>query len=67
MGGRFEREVDSIYLGGGTPTVLESGQLQRIFDAVRAQFSVTTDAEVTVECAPGTLTPEMLETLLVAE
>src|ERR1700720_2807292 len=29
------REVDSIYLGGGTPTVLDAGQLQRIFDAVR--------------------------------
>ena len=39
MGGQFEHEVDSIYLGGGTPTVLEAGQLQRIFDAVREQFS----------------------------
>jgi oxygen-independent coproporphyrinogen-3 oxidase len=64
MGGKFEREVDSIYLGGGTPTVLEPAQLQRLFDAVRAQFSVTTDAEVTVECAPGTLTPPVLDTLL---
>ncbi len=54
MGGRLEREVDSIYLGGGTPTVLESRQLRRIFDAVRAQFRLTNDAEVTVECAPGT-------------
>jgi oxygen-independent coproporphyrinogen-3 oxidase len=33
MGGRIEREVDSIYLGGGTPTVLDPAQLQRIFDA----------------------------------
>src|SRR5271169_5794000 len=48
MGGRIEREVDSIYLGGGTPTVLEAEQLQRMFDAVRSQFSVTTDAEITV-------------------
>src|SRR5260370_23408792 len=64
MGGRFDREVDSIYLGGGTPTVLSSAQLRRIFDAVRSQFSVRTDAEVTVECAPGTLTAEMLDTLL---
>jgi oxygen-independent coproporphyrinogen-3 oxidase len=64
MGGRIERQVDSIYLGGGTPTVLEPNQLRRIFDAVRAQFSVTPDAEVTVECAPGTLTPQVLETLL---
>lgn len=64
MGGQFEHEVDSIYLGGGTPTVLEAGQLQRIFDAVRAQFAVRPNAEVTVECAPGTLGPEVLQTLL---
>ena len=64
LGGRIDREVDSIYLGGGTPTVLEAAQLRRVFDAVRGQFSVVPDAEVTVECAPGTLTPEVLETLL---
>ena len=64
MGGKFEPEVDSIYLGGGTPTVLSPDQLRRMFDAVRSQFSVRPDAEITVECAPGTLTPEMLDTLL---
>ena len=64
MGGKFEREVDTIYLGGGTPTVLEPAQLQRLFDAVRSQFSVTPDAEVTVECAPGTLSSPLLEALL---
>src|SRR3984885_1290963 len=57
MGGLIEPEVDSIYLGGGTPTVLDPGQLQRLFGAVREEFSVTSDAEVTVECAPGTLAP----------
>jgi len=64
MGGRIEREVDSIYLGGGTPTVLVAAQLQRMFDMVRAGFSVHTDAEITVECAPGTLSPAVLESLL---
>jgi oxygen-independent coproporphyrinogen III oxidase len=64
MSGKFEREVDSIYLGGGTPTVLEPAQLQRLFDAVRSQFSVRPDAEVTVECAPGTLSSPLLEALL---
>ena len=44
MGGKFEREVDSIYLGGGTPTVLEPAQLQRLFDAVRVRFSVSPEA-----------------------
>ena len=64
MGGLIEREVGSIYLGGGTPTVLDPDQVQRMFAAVRAQFDVARDAEITVECAPGTLTPEMLDTLL---
>jgi oxygen-independent coproporphyrinogen III oxidase len=64
MRGRFERDVDSIYLGGGTPTVLEGAQLERIFAMLRARFNILPDAKVTVECAPGTLTPGMLETLL---
>jgi oxygen-independent coproporphyrinogen III oxidase len=56
--------VDSIYLGGGTPSILDGPQLLRIFAAVRDQFTVTPDAEITVECAPGTLTPALIETLL---
>ena len=48
MGGKFEREVDSIYLGGGTPTILSAAQLLRIFDAVRSQFTVKPGAEITV-------------------
>ena len=64
MGATIEREVDSIYLGGGTPTVLDPGQLQQIFNALKAQFSVAIDTEITVECAPGTLTQQVLEVLL---
>jgi oxygen-independent coproporphyrinogen III oxidase len=64
MGGQMERAVDSIYLGGGTPTVLEAAQLERIFAALRQRFDVTREAEVTVECAPGTLKPAILESLL---
>ncbi len=64
MGGRFEPEVDSIYLGGGTPSVLAPDQLARLFAAVRGNFHVHASAETTVECAPGTLQPELVETLL---
>jgi oxygen-independent coproporphyrinogen-3 oxidase len=64
MGGRVEREVDSVYLGGGTPTVLNAEQLERLFVTVRQDSSLLPGAEITVECAPGTLTPAMLETLL---
>jgi oxygen-independent coproporphyrinogen-3 oxidase len=55
--------VDSIYLGGGTPSILEASQLLRIFAAVRNEFTLMPEAEITVECAPGTLTPTLLETL----
>jgi oxygen-independent coproporphyrinogen III oxidase len=64
MRGEIEHVVDSIYLGGGTPTVLEACQLERIFAAVRAEFDVLPDAEVTVECAPGMLGPAVIESLL---
>ena len=63
MGGRFQRAVDSIYLGGGTPTVLDISQLQRIFVTVSQNFEVADGAEITVECAPGTLTEEMIASL----
>jgi len=56
--------VDSIYLGGGTPSILDAPQLLRIFAIVREHFSVVGDAEVTVECAPGTLTSPTIEALL---
>lgn len=64
MGGVAEREVDSIYLGGGTPTILDSQQLERIFVTIRQEFCLLPDAEITVECAPGTLSPTVLESLL---
>src|SRR5207244_6244104 len=41
--------VDSIYLGGGTPSLLDAPQLLRIFAAVREQFAITPDAEIRSE------------------
>ena len=64
MGGRFEPEVDSIYLGGGTPSVLSPDQLRTLFAGIRANFDVQRFSEITVECAPGTLTPEIINALL---
>ncbi len=64
MGGKMENEIDSIYLGGGTPTVLSPAQLQHIFAAVRREFTVISPAEITVECAPGTLTEALIDCLL---
>jgi oxygen-independent coproporphyrinogen III oxidase len=63
VGGRLERQVDSIYLGGGTPSVLAPDQLERMFSAVRQKFEVDRGSEITVECAPGTLTEPVLQAL----
>ena len=52
--------VDSIYLGGGTPSILDPDQLRRIFFALKERFLVVSHTEVTVECAPGTLTPVLI-------
>jgi oxygen-independent coproporphyrinogen III oxidase len=64
LGCALDETADSIYVGGGTPSILDAAQLLRIFAALRGQFAVTPDAEITVECAPGTLTPALIETLL---
>lgn len=63
LGAVLEPDADTIYLGGGTPTVLDVAQLQRLFVTVRQNFTVQSDAEVTVECAPGTLSDALLQAL----
>jgi len=63
MGGHFERAVDSIYLGGGTPTLLDRTQLERLFFTISQNFEIEPGAEITVECAPGTLAPEIIDVL----
>ena len=40
VGGRFERQVDTVYLGGGTPTVLNPEQLAALFAAARRNFEI---------------------------
>jgi oxygen-independent coproporphyrinogen-3 oxidase len=64
LGGQVGRQVDSIYLGGGTPSVLAPEQLTAMVAAVRANFEVEGSAEITMECAPGTISEPILEALL---
>jgi oxygen-independent coproporphyrinogen-3 oxidase len=64
MGGSFEPAVDSIYFGGGTPTLLEITQLEGIFVSIRQNFDLRNNAEITVECAPGTLSDEVIAVLI---
>jgi oxygen-independent coproporphyrinogen-3 oxidase len=63
MGAFFDRAADSVYLGGGTPTVLDIAELERLFVTVSQNFDVQPGSEITVECAPGTLTPALLDLL----
>ena len=55
--------VDSIYLGGGTPSLLSAELVAELFEAIRGEFEVASGAEVTVECAPGQMSDETLEAL----
>lgn len=52
--------VISIFLGGGTPSLLPAKETGRILKQITENFSVTADAEITVECNPGTVTAEKL-------
>ncbi len=47
--------VDTIYFGGGTPTILEPEQLIRVLDTLRRRFSVDENCEITTECNPATM------------
>jgi oxygen-independent coproporphyrinogen-3 oxidase len=57
------RSADTIYFGGGTPSLLSARQFQNIFERVRGEFDLAGDAEITLECAPGQLSEETLEEL----
>jgi oxygen-independent coproporphyrinogen-3 oxidase len=64
MGVELPQTVDTVYLGGGTPSLLEPDLFRRLFGALRAQFVVKSDAEITVECAPGQLADATLEKIV---
>ena len=52
--------LDSIYLGGGTPSLIPAESIEAILDACRRMFSVSGDCEISMECNPETLVPENL-------
>ena len=66
MGVELPRKVDTVYLGGGTPSLLAPELMARLFIAMRAEFDIEPEAEITVECAPGQLADETLAALVAA-
>jgi oxygen-independent coproporphyrinogen-3 oxidase len=53
-------EADTVYFGGGTPSLLSPAQVEVILEAVRMRFRITANVEVTMEMNPGGLTIETL-------
>ncbi len=63
-GMELPESVDTIYFGGGTPSLLSSDQMQAIFATLKSQFKLAEEAEVTLEAAPGQIDDALLTTAL---
>ncbi len=50
---KYEGAFDTVYFGGGTPSILEPGLIERIIAAARERFEIDKNAEITVECNPS--------------
>jgi oxygen-independent coproporphyrinogen-3 oxidase len=58
-----DSRIETIYFGGGTPSVLESAAIDEIIDTIYANYEVIDDPEITLEANPDDLTPEKIEAL----
>ncbi|WP_273319499.1 radical SAM family heme chaperone HemW [Vallitalea guaymasensis] len=59
-----EYSVKSIFIGGGTPSILSCLDIEKIFDSLKLYYNIDTDAEITIEANPGTLDEEKIKVLL---
>jgi len=57
---RIETNIHTIFFGGGTPSLLTPKQFDSIFKSIRANFTLTNDAEITIEANPGTVSYDAL-------
>jgi oxygen-independent coproporphyrinogen III oxidase len=64
VGASLGRTADTVYFGGGTPSLLSAQQFEQIFQELRREFDLARDAEITLECAPGQLSDDTLDELL---
>ena len=58
--------VPTVFLGGGTPTILLPSQLKQILDTVQQSFNLTSDCEITIEANPATLKLQALQEIRAA-
>ena len=60
---RYENlEVDTIYFGGGTPSIVNEKMIVQVLSEIKNKFNVLENAEITIEVNPGTVTKEKLQT-----
>lgn len=57
---RIKNSVDTVYFGGGTPSVFGGERISRIIDFVRKNYKLLKDAEITVECNPSSVDQELV-------
>ncbi len=58
-----DHEVDTVYIGGGTPSLLSAKQIARLLDSVKHNFRVDKNAEITIEANPGTIDEKKLRAI----
>lgn len=58
-----EDVIETIYFGGGTPSLIETSFINRLMNMIRKEYNVSTDAEITVEANPDDLSKEKCEEL----
>lgn len=58
-----EQKVETIYFGGGTPSLIETSDIDKILNVTAKHFNIQNDAEITLEANPDDLTPEKLTSL----
>jgi oxygen-independent coproporphyrinogen-3 oxidase len=58
---RFRESYETVFLGGGTPSLLSPSDIEKIFDTLVSHFSIEPEAEITLETNPGTVDLEKLK------
>lgn len=59
-----DRVIDTVFIGGGTPSLLSPWDIGKLMDCLRENFNITEDAEITIEANPATLTDDKMERYL---